>query len=160
MAYDAQMGRLHQACGEVLEIVSHWEVGKRELPEGFNSWMSTFQALIERVRRDHPELERLPHVMLDEPQEPLTAAEVAYALEEEGPDGIDTVREWLISALGYLLDEREGFSGKRPMGNSDWGHYIDEAFKKHDVTSDDVCKYLEEVVLDAGSFVQKNREGE
>lgn len=56
------------------------------------------------------------------------------ALQEPGPDGYDTVREWLRDALYALLTETEGFSGKRPLGNSGWYFEIEEALAKHGVT--------------------------
>lgn len=31
-----------------------------------------------------------------------------------------TVREYLLRLLGAVWEEREGFSGKRPFGNSSW----------------------------------------
>lgn len=33
-----------------------------------------------------------------------------------------TVREYLVALLTELWSEQEGFSGKRPFGNSGWNH--------------------------------------
>lgn len=38
----------------------------------------------------------------------------------ENDAGADTVRDYLRCLLSTLLVEQEGFSGKRPFGNSDW----------------------------------------
>jgi hypothetical protein len=33
-----------------------------------------------------------------------------------------TIREWLKELLFALWEEQESFSGKRPLGNSDWSY--------------------------------------
>lgn len=39
---------------------------------------------------------------------------------EENDSGADTVKGYLKALLFTLWDEGEGFSGKRPFGNSGW----------------------------------------
>ena len=66
------------------------------------------------------------------------------ALAEPGPDGCATVGEWLFACMYNLLYEGEGFSGKRPLGNSDWPHYLREAMEKHGVKdSGDLVEAIE-----------------
>ena len=36
----------------------------------------------------------------------------------------ETVREYLVELLLHLWHEGEGFSGKRPFGNSGWDHEL------------------------------------
>jgi hypothetical protein len=50
------------------------------------------------------------------PGEPLSGV---AALERELPSGV-TVRKFLRDCLVALVEEGESFSGKRPLGNSDW----------------------------------------
>lgn len=50
------------------------------------------------------------------------------ALSLPMPDGNDAgahnVREYLVSLVDAVWDEEEGFSGKRPFGNSGWKHEV------------------------------------
>ncbi len=39
---------------------------------------------------------------------------------EPNDSGADTIRGYLVALLATLWREEEGFSGKRPFGNSDW----------------------------------------
>jgi hypothetical protein len=39
---------------------------------------------------------------------------------DENDSGADTVRGYLVALLTELWQEEEGFSGKRPFGNSSW----------------------------------------
>jgi hypothetical protein len=39
---------------------------------------------------------------------------------EENDSGADTVRGYLVALLAAVWAEGEGFSGKRPFGNSSW----------------------------------------
>ncbi len=41
---------------------------------------------------------------------------------QENDANASTIREYLKALLYALWDEGEGFSGKRPFGNSDWEH--------------------------------------
>jgi hypothetical protein len=42
----------------------------------------------------------------------------------ENDSGASTVRGYLVALLATLWREQEGFSGKRPFGNSDWQYDI------------------------------------
>jgi hypothetical protein len=42
----------------------------------------------------------------------------------ENDAGADTVRDYLKALLLKLWEEEEGFSGKRPFGNSGWKHEL------------------------------------
>ncbi len=51
----------------------------------------------------------------------MTPAEILELPLDEGDDsGASTVRGYLVALLGELWSVKEGFSGKRPFGNSDW----------------------------------------
>lgn len=45
---------------------------------------------------------------------------------EENDSGADTVKGYLKALLFTLWDEDEGFSGKRPFGNSGWEYELTE----------------------------------
>ena len=42
--------------------------------------------------------------------------------------GANSVRKYLVKLLETLLDEEEGFSGKRPFGDSGWMMELQAAF--------------------------------
>jgi hypothetical protein len=44
--------------------------------------------------------------------------------------GASTIREYYKTLLKTLLETGEGFSGKRPLGNSDWEYQLYEALVK------------------------------
>lgn len=44
-----------------------------------------------------------------------------------------TVKDWLKEILLTLLEEREGFSGKRPLGNSNWTGDLEKALVEHKI---------------------------
>ncbi|TDP29873.1 hypothetical protein [Nocardia ignorata] len=51
----------------------------------------------------------------------MTPAEILELPLETGNDsGATTIRGFLVALLGELWIEKEGFSGKRPFGNSGW----------------------------------------
>jgi hypothetical protein len=50
-------------------------------------------------------------------------AERALDAPVDHPEGA-TVREYLVKLLSTLWTETEGFSGKRPLGDSDWQHPV------------------------------------
>lgn len=43
-------------------------------------------------------------------------------LPVDGPQGPTTIKGYLVLLLKTLLEEEEGFSGKRPFGDSAWKH--------------------------------------
>lgn len=52
----------------------------------------------------------------------MTAAprQVLALLMQENDAGAATIGEYLITLLALLWNEKEGFDGKKPFGNSDW----------------------------------------
>ena len=58
-----------------------------------------------------------------------------------------TVRDYLVALLERLWVEEEGFSGKRPFGNSGWAYEVYEALVKADIIEGEVDEdgYLETV---------------
>lgn len=44
-----------------------------------------------------------------------------------------TVKEYLKELLSVLWNEKDGFSGKRPFGNSDWQYELYTCLVKNDV---------------------------
>lgn len=57
----------------------------------------------------------------------FTVDEVKKYLAHEGPDGYSTIQEWLWQVLTTFIYEGEGFSGKRPLGESGWHYGLSEA---------------------------------
>ena len=60
----------------------------------------------------------------------------------------DTVREYLILLLQRLWEEEEGFSGKRPFGNSGWkfeiyAALVDEGIVRGKFCSDGTLDYVD-----------------
>lgn len=45
---------------------------------------------------------------------------------ESNDAGAKTVKEYLVKLLETVWVEEEGFSGKRPFGNSGWQYYLIE----------------------------------
>lgn len=52
---------------------------------------------------------------------------LALPIEQDDVDNTPTLGAYLAELLVALLVEGEGFSSKRPLGNSDWEGYIDDA---------------------------------
>jgi hypothetical protein len=71
------------------------------------------------------------HVRRLTPEEQAAYIDFDALLAEPGPDGRATCKEWFKDALQALLGEGEGFSGKRPLGDSGWDWALDEAAEKH-----------------------------
>ena len=59
-----------------------------------------------------------------------------------------TIKEWLQKLLIKLIEQGEGFDGKRPFGNSDWVYDVAECFiingiiKGEKVEDEDYYEYL------------------
>lgn len=71
---------------------------------------------------------------------------------EANDSGATTIRGYLTALLLRLWEEGEGFSGKRPFGNSGWGYdlyqpLIKEGFIEGSLDEDG---YIEECDDDAG----------
>lgn len=63
-----------------------------------------------------------------------------------------TVRDYLIALLAELWREQEGFSGKRPFGNSGWGYDLMEPLIRAGLIGGrfDEDGYVEDVDDEAG----------
>ena len=53
-----------------------------------------------------------------------------------------TVYSFLEQTFLAFLAEAEGFSGKRPLGDSGWDSRIDELCEKHNITCKDIVNYF------------------
>lgn len=51
-------------------------------------------------------------------------------LRDDNDAGAKTVRDYFVALLRELWESEEGFSGKRPFGNSGWKHDVEHAFLK------------------------------
>ena len=56
-----------------------------------------------------------------------TAAEILAVPMEPNDAGAKTIREYLVAVVERVWAEKEGFSGKRPFGNSGWESEIERA---------------------------------
>jgi len=52
----------------------------------------------------------------------MTGAEVLAIKMGKNDSGATTIKGYLIALLDTLWEKEEGFSGKRPFGNSGWSH--------------------------------------
>jgi hypothetical protein len=60
---------------------------------------------------------------------PTPAQVLACPMRDNDADA-STIREYLIALLAVVWDEGEGFSGKRPFGNSSWEYDLYAALVK------------------------------
>lgn len=60
----------------------------------------------------------------------MDATEILALPMADNDSGADTVRGYLKTLLAALWDEGEGFSGKRPFGNSGWEYDLMKALVK------------------------------
>lgn len=67
----------------------------------------------------------------------------------DNDSGADTVRGYLVALLAAVWDEGEGFSGKRPFGNSGWHGDFDQAFIKAGLVPGQLDEdgWVDEVIL-------------
>ena len=61
------------------------------------------------------------------------------ALTRKLPSSNVTVRDFLLDCLVKLVEETENFSGKRPLGNSDWMEQLCIAVGAAEMRGDDDC---------------------
>jgi hypothetical protein len=76
---------------------------------------------------------------------------------EENDGGAATVREYLEKLLATLWSEEEGFSGKRPLGDSGWQGFIEHALVKYGCINGTLDEYGDLVNIDddaAGKLMQ------
>lgn len=60
----------------------------------------------------------------------MTGAEILALEMGDNDAGAKTVRGYLKELLTRLWEQGEGFSGKRPFGNSGWEHNLEVALVK------------------------------
>lgn len=63
----------------------------------------------------------------------MTPRQILNLPMTKNDSGADTVRGYLLALLGAVWREKEGFSGKRPFGNSAWECDLYQALIKADV---------------------------
>lgn len=78
----------------------------------------------------------------------MELSEVLKMPMQENDAGVDTIGEYFHSLLETLWKEGEGFSGKRPFGNSGWQYEIYHALVKNGVVSGEVDEYDDLVDFD------------
>lgn len=76
-----------------------------------------------------------------------TSQQILDTPMDANDSGADTVRGYLIALLTAVWREGEGFSGKRPFGNSSWEFDVYRALAKagHIVATFDEDGYLDEM---------------
>lgn len=63
------------------------------------------------------------------PQQRILGAKILSLPMKKGNDaGARNVREYLVAIVRAVWEECDGFSGKRPFGNSGWDFELAEAF--------------------------------
>jgi hypothetical protein len=63
----------------------------------------------------------------------MTGEEILDLSMEDNDAGAETIRDYLKALLSSLWAEKEGFSGKRPMGNSGWEYDLYGTLVAHKV---------------------------
>lgn len=63
---------------------------------------------------------------------------------DENDSGADTVKGYLKALLTTLWEEGEGFSGKRPFGNSGWDHDLAKALVKQKIIKGRILTEMED----------------
>ena len=58
----------------------------------------------------------------------------------ENDAGAETVREYLKTLLFMVLTEEEGFSGKRPFGNSGWIFELQVPIDESNLVPDEIAR--------------------
>ena len=71
---------------------------------------------------------------------------LACPMDRENGARATTVREYLVALLAALWAEGEGFSGKRPFGNSGWEYEVYAALAEQGL--------IEGVVFDGDGYVE------
>ena len=87
---------------------------------------------------------------------PMPAAVLACPMQDNDA-GADTIRTYLAALLAELWRWGEGFSGKRPFGNSGWEYELYTALAKQNYIAGafDEDGYLDDVDTDAGDRLIK-----
>lgn len=91
----------------------------------------------------------------------VNPADILACPMEPNDAGAETVRAYLIGLLAGVWEHREGFSGKRPFGNSDWQYEVYEALVRQSFIDGafDTDGYLDMVDTDGGDRAPNPRPG-
>lgn len=105
------------------------------------AYAKTARREVERLARELAEAVAAAELLEGEEAGDPTPEQI-LDLNVEGDFGEGTVREYLTDLLAMVWSEREGFSGKRPWGNSSWEWelyqpMIDAGFLEADPAYDD-----------------------
>lgn len=73
----------------------------------------------------------------------MTNTEILSLPMEDNDAGAATIGEYLTKLLLGVWQDREGFSGKRPFGNSGWQHEIYAALTQHGVITGELEEWGE-----------------
>jgi hypothetical protein len=74
---------------------------------------------------------------------------LSIQLQKNDADALN-VQQYMRELLASLLDEEEGFSGKRPFGNSGWQYEYLDAIKEADLfTADATRSEIHSAIIDA-----------
>ena len=69
-------------------------------------------------------------------------------LLEEGPDGRETIGDWLADLVHDRMHGRNT-NGKRPFGESDWFWFLREAMVKHHLTPKEIHDHVHAVLVNS-----------
>lgn len=85
----------------------------------------------------------------------MTTQEILALGMDENDSGATTIKGYLKALLLTLWQEEEGFSGKRPFGNSSWKFELYTALVKHKVVRGDFDEdgYLDDVDTEAADNI-------
>lgn len=83
----------------------------------------------------------------------MTGAEILNLSLPDNDAGAATIREYLVALLSQVWAEEQGFSGKRPFGNSGWQHDIYIPLMKAGLINGEVDEggYVIEMDFEAGN---------
>ncbi len=81
-----------------------------------------------------------------------TPAEILALPMQPNDAGAATIRDYLVNILVKIWDEEEGFSGKRPFGNSGWTWELFAPLVYHNVIEGELDSegYINDCDEDAG----------
>lgn len=71
----------------------------------------------------------------------MTDQEILQLPMQENDSGADTIGGYFRALLSELFEREEGFSGKRPFGNSGWTYDLVNPLVKHGVITGSLDEY-------------------
>lgn len=77
-----------------------------------------------------------------------TSDDILNCPMQENDAGAKTVREYLLSLAKQVWIEEEGFSGKRPFGNSGWSHEVYNSLAEEGIVESEEDDWGDKVVSD------------